>query len=101
MNHIDLPNFSFYYLPWLCTAPQRLSLLTNGRTCVAGFVHGSCSSEASRRCSGFIIQVNFVIYLFLAGVREVPEASHTSTANDNVQLEHTNHHINLIWCQLH
>ncbi len=32
-----------------------------GRTCVVGFMHGSCSSEASRRCSGFNIQVNLVV----------------------------------------
>ncbi len=40
----------------------------------------SCSSEASRRCSGFNIQVNLMVYLCLTGLREVPEPSHTSMA---------------------
>ncbi len=51
----------------------------NGRTCVVGFVHSSCSSEASRRCSGLNKHVNFGVCLFLTGVRVVPEPSDTST----------------------
>ena len=44
------------------------------------FVHSSCSSEASRGCSGVNKHVYFGLCLFLRGVREVPESSHTSTA---------------------
>ena len=50
-----------------------------GGTCVVGFVHGSSSSEASRRGSGVNKQMDLVFYLFLTGVREVAEPSDTST----------------------
>ncbi len=40
---------------------------------------GSCSSEASRRGSGLNKHVNFGFYLFLTGVRVVPEPTDTST----------------------
>ena len=53
----------------------------NGRTCVVGFGRGSCSSEASRRCSGLNKHVNFGFCLFLTGVRVVPEPRDTSTTN--------------------
>ncbi len=45
---------------------------------MVGFVHGSSSSEASRRGSG-VKQMDLVFYLFLTGVREVTEPSDTST----------------------
>ncbi len=44
------------------------------------FGHGSCSSEASRGCSGVNKQMDLVFYLFLTGVRKVTEPSDTSTA---------------------
>ena len=53
----------------------------NGDTCMVGFVHGSCSSEASRGCSDVNKQMDLVFYLFLTGVREVTKPSDTSTAN--------------------
>ncbi len=53
----------------------------NGGTCVVGFVHGSSSSEASRRGSGVNKQMDLVFYLFLTGVREVAKLSDTSTTN--------------------
>ncbi len=46
---------------------------------MVGFVHGSCSSEASRRCSGLNKHVYFGFCLFLTGVRVVPEPTDTST----------------------
>ncbi len=49
-----------------------------GGTCVVGFGHGSCSSEASRGCSGVNKQMDLVFYLFLTGIREVTEPSDTS-----------------------
>ena len=54
-------------------------ITTIGGTCVVGFVHGSPSSEASRRGSGVNKQMDLVFYLFLTGVRVVPEPSDTST----------------------
>ena len=53
-----------------------------GGTCVVGFVHGSSSSEASRRGSGVNKQMDLVFCLFLTGVREVAEPSDTSTATE-------------------
>ncbi len=47
-----------------------------GGTCVIGFMHGSSSPEVS----GLNKHVNFGVYLFLTGVREVIEPSDTSTA---------------------
>ena len=55
--------------------------LPNGGACVVGFVHGSASSE----CSGFNIQVNFVVYVCLTVVREVAKPSDTCTANGNAE----------------
>ncbi len=43
---------------------------------------GLCMVRPRPRCSGFNIQVIFVVYLCLTGVREVPEPSDTSTAID-------------------
>ncbi len=51
----------------------------NGGTCVVRFVHGSSSSEASRRGSDVNKQMDLVFYLFLTGLREVAEPSDTST----------------------
>ncbi len=55
---------------------------TSGRTCVVGFVQGSCSPEASRRGSDVNKQMDLVFYLFLTGVREVAEPSDTSTTSE-------------------
>ena len=52
---------------------------SNFSLCVVGFVHGSSSSEGSRRGSGVNKQMDLVFYLFLTGVRVVPEPSDTST----------------------
>ncbi len=48
---------------------------------------GSCTVQPRLRCSGFNMQVNFVVYLCLTGVREVPEPSDTSTAIDSQRPE--------------
>ncbi len=63
-----------------------MKTLDNGRTCVVGFVHDSCLSEASRRCSDLNKHVNFGFCLFLTGVRVVPEPSDTSTTNGMLSL---------------
>ncbi len=54
-----------------------------GGTCVVGFVlvrglRGGLASEASQGCSGVNKHVYFGLCLFLKGVCEVPELSHTS-----------------------
>ncbi len=69
-------------IPQLNDFKSKLTLHgTNGGTCVVGFVHGSPSSEASRRGSGVNKQMDLDFYLFLTGVRVVPEPSDTSTTN--------------------
>ena len=69
------------YLLWPIWHFPVSSLESNGDTCVVGFVHGSSSSEASRRGSVVNKQMDLVFYLFLTGVREVTEPSDTSTTN--------------------
>ena len=43
---------------------------------------GSCTVRPRPRCSGLDKHVNLGVCLFLTGVREVPEPSDTSTANE-------------------
>ena len=89
-DHPEPPIFGVHPDCWAVSSPSlwgenklpelRLRVETvTGRTCVVGFVHGSCSSEASRRCSGLNKHVNFRFCLFLTGVRVVPEPTDTST----------------------
>ncbi len=66
---------------WSAAIPRLQVVKINGDTCVVGFVHGSCLSEASRRDSDVNKQMDLVFYLFLTGVHVVPEPSDTSTTN--------------------
>ncbi len=78
-THIDIAQYTWT----LCNTPTNCATYTLqsiGGTCVVGFVHGSSSSEASRRGSGINKQMDLVFYLFLTGVREVTEPSDTSMA---------------------
>ena len=51
------------------------SCTTTGGTYVVGFVHGSCSSEASRGYSGVNKQMDHVFYLYLTGVGHLKRRS--------------------------